>query len=197
MKSHDLSAYDWEAVTVIPESPQHQGQTLSLQPLRRGQGHHRVRAEFATGLIPRREARRLKGYYNGARWSYCTIVHPIESYTAGTEPPGGVVLHGDHAAGTTTLQVRATAAGLLCAGDYLQLAGDPKVYELGDDTDLINGVATVYLNGPLRHAALDGEAVRVNGVVFHLVPEGEALGLELDANDGHMAALTLNFIEKL
>ncbi|MBY6104909.1 hypothetical protein KUW19_00235 [Ferrimonas balearica] len=193
----DLTDYDWEEIALTQEAPQYEADTLSLKRLVRSQGRQRLRLELSSGLIPAGDARGLRARFNRARrLGSCRFIHPIESYTRGTDPRD-LVLGASALAGADTLTVTSPSHWQLRAGDYIQLEGHSKAYEIAEDTLLITGQQQVVLTHALVRDAVVGEGVSAHGVAFVLVPDGEPAGLEMDGNDGPMASLTLAFVEKL
>ena len=118
------------------------------------------------------------------------------SYSAGTIPVADIKTDNATSSGESIIRLTSTGEWQLLAGDYINIGGDTKVYEVAADTNLIVGAQDVQLTFPLRVDISDESIITANNVKWTLVSNGE-IETSMVASDNQEIELTLVAVEKL
>ena len=107
---------------------------------------------------------------------------------------GTVLVNGAHSAGDTTIDVDGMT-GEIKAGDFVNFAGDTKVYMVVSDATAVAGAATLTIEPPLRSAIADDAAVTYDGVEFTVRLTNDVQ--QFNTGDLDLYRFEVDFIEAL
>jgi hypothetical protein len=107
---------------------------------------------------------------------------------------GTVLVNGAHSAGDTTIDVDGMT-GEIKAGDFVNFAGDTKVYMVVSDATAVAGAATLTIEPPLRSDISNDAAVTYDGVEFTVRLTNDVQ--QFNTGDLDLYRFEVDFIEAL
>ena len=192
----NISDFPWAECNMVENRNLYVSDNLALKRNKRDTGVMRYEFELVTIEMDFQQGREIKAKLSRATTDSMSFVHPRWSYSSGTIPGVPITVAGNQAAGVDTISVYSAGIYQLKAGDFLQPSNDTKVYEVAEDTNLLNGTQSVKLTSILRNPLVAGNQMTVDGVAFFLESDG-IIEVATAATDGSDIQLTLNAVEKL
>lgn len=192
----DISNFPFAECTITENRIANVSDSLALRRSRRDTGVHRYEFELVTIDMDLKQGRNIKAKLSAAVNDTLEFIHPRLSYSGGTIPANEIKTDGANPVGSNSVNLSCVSTWQLLAGDYFTIAGDTKVYEAAEDTELKAGAQTVKLTFPLRSTLADNSVVTANDVKWTLVSNGE-IEAAMVASDNQDIELTLIAVEKL
>lgn len=192
----DLTKFPWTECKMPDNDRIYVADSLSLNRTTRETGVTRQEFELVTISMDMELGRKVKAKLKRHKTDTLLFVHPILSYSQGTEPDGGITLSAGASQGERDLQFYSPNTWQLMAGDNIQFDNHTKVYEVSEDTDLAVGVQGIELSSDLKVSVSASSSVTVNGVMWHLKGSGSIESDGMVADDNQDMTITLIAVEK-
>lgn len=193
----DISNFPWAECAITENRMLYVSDPLSLKRKKRGTGKHRYEFELVTVQMPTRKGIGVMAKLSAATESTLKFIHPVLSFSTGTEPSSKIQSYGVNESGSKFLSLSSSQPWQLMSGDYIQVGNDTKVFQVVNDTLLQAGNQTVELTSALRYSLTSGVDIIVNDVEWRLESDGIIESGGMEASDNQEIELTLMAVEKL
>lgn len=196
----NISSFPWAECAITENRSLYISDSLSLKRTKRSTGNHRYEFELVTNEMPIKQGRSVVAQISRATNDTLTFIHPVLSYSVGTEPASGLRIWSDQYSGDADIplqSINGTDQWQLFAGDYIQFDNDTKVYQVAEDTELSSSLKIVKLTCPIRYdLSPSSNTAIMNDIEWHLESSG-AIETTMVASEGQDIQFTLVAVEKL